>query len=38
MQPLRVCLENRHRRAQLARVTHPRFLRTAEWVTEATRT
>ncbi len=23
-----------HRRAKLARVTHPRFLRTAEWVTE----
>jgi len=27
-----------HRRAKLARVTHPRFLRTAEWVAEMTRT
>jgi hypothetical protein len=26
-----------HRRSKLARVTHPRFLRTAEWVTEMTR-
>lgn len=26
-----------HRRATLARVTHPRFLRTAEWVNEMTR-
>jgi hypothetical protein len=25
-----------HRRAQLARVTHPRFLRTADWVAELT--